>query len=299
MTDIGCAGRRFSGLMHNERRSDLDESEGELRPVSRPISFIIWRYFLLCGAIAVLSGYVALVGTFAEEFSRQIIWVLSYTLIVLTVLALILGIIAIGLRGLVQRKSSGRVARVSARIFSDLIVGSCALWLLLFSLGSGIALMQLSIGQFLLGDEEIQYRHLMMLSAYAGALFGITAGWKSKLSYGLGWATSIWHGARVFLEAAFLAYAGLWLSKGPFEYAATQAKEAHWEIVAITSLGVVLIFAGSLSLMGRQSQMRPEVTENVEQVPFRTKVRQQIQDLKRALSATKSAAKKLLVSLRK
>ena len=90
------------------------------------------------------------------------------------------------------------------------------------------------------------------------------------------------------MEAAFLAYAGLWLSKEPFEYATTQAKEANWEIVAITILGVVLIFAGTLSLMFRQSQIRPEVTEQVERVPIRTRIHQGIQGLKSVISPIKS-----------
>ena len=249
--------------------------------------------------MVLFAGYAALVGTLAEELSKQIIRLLSITLAFMAGFALLVGIPTIALRKFIQRRDSSVVLQTGARLVGDIIVLLCILPLLLFSIGVVIALLQLSTGQFLFGNEETQYRHLMMLSAYAGAFFGTSAGWKSKTFYGLSWAVSIWHGARVFLEAAFLSYAGLWLSKGPFEYAATQVKDENWEIVAITLIGIVLIFAGSLSLMVRQSQMRPEVTENVEQISFRTKVRQQIQDLKSATSVIISGVKKLVTFFRK
>ena len=287
------------GLTQDEPGPEQNEGERKSQPTERPISFRIWRYFLLCGAVALFTGLISLVATFAEEQSRHIIWSFSYALAFSAVLAFLLGAVAIALSRYLQRRNSGRVAQTVALVCSDLIVGLSALWLLLSSLGFGNVLIQLSLVQFLLGEEEIQYRHLMMLSAYAGSIFGVAAGWKSKTAYGIDWATSIWHGARVFLETAFLAYAGLWLSKGPFEYGSTQAKEANWGIATITLLGIALIFAGSLSLMYRQSQIRPEVTKTVEQIPFRAKVRQQIQELRHAISVAKTGIKWLIDTLRK
>ena len=285
--------------MLEDNGSDSEELQEQTRPFKAKISSIIWSYSLICGAVVLLAGYAALVGTLAEELSKQIIWLLSITLAFIAGLALLVGVPAIALREFVTRRDSNVVLQKGAGLVGDIVVLLCILPLPLFSIVVVITLLQLSTGQFLTGDEETRYRHLMMLSAYAGAFFGISAGWKSKRSYEMGWAISIWHGARIFLEAAFLAYAGLWLSKEPFEYAATQAKEANWDIFVITLLGVALIFAGSLSLMYRESQIRPEIAENVEQVPFRTKVRRQFQDLKRVISATQSGVERLIGKFRK
>ena len=222
--------------MLDDNGSDSEELQEQTRPFKAKISSIIWSYSLICGAVVLLAGYAALVGTLAEELSKQIIWLLSITLAVIAGLALLVGVPAIALREFVTRRDSNVVLQKGAGLVGDIVALLCILPLLLFSMGVVITLLQLSTGQFLTGDEETRYRHLMMLSAYAGAFFGISAGWKSKRSYEMGWAISIWHGARIFLEAAFLAYAGLWLSIEPFEYAATQAKEANWNIFAITLL---------------------------------------------------------------
>ena len=259
----------------------------------------VWRCFLFCGAVAVLSGYILLVGTLAEELSRQIIWALSFSLMVLAGLTLTIGMVAIAVNGFIKKRISGRIPQAGVSVATDLVIVVCLLPLLMGFLGLCITVMQLSLGQFLIREEGIQYRHLIVLSAYAGAIFGITAGCKSKISYGMGWAISIWHGARVLLETAFLAYAGLWLSREPFEYALTQGKKGNWEIVAITMLGVALIFTGTLSLMFRQSQIRPEVTEEVDRVPFCTRIRQGIQDLRRVISATKSGIERIIGTFRK
>ena len=278
---------------------DSKELQEQTPPFRAKVSSIIWRYSLICGAVVLLAGYAALVGTLAEELSKQTIWLLSITLIVLAVLALLVGVPAIGLREFVTRRDSNIVLQKGAGLVGDIVVVLCILPLLLFSMVVVLTLLQLSTGQFLIGDEETRYRHLMMLSAYAGAFFGVSAGWKSKRSYEMGWVVSLLHGARIFLETAFLAYAGLWLSKEPFEYAATQAKEANWDIFAITLLGVALIFAGSLSLMYRESQIRPEISENVEQLPFRARVRRQFQNYKRVISATQSGIERLIDKFRK
>lgn len=267
--------------------TDSDELQDPGRPFRVKTSTIIWRYCSICGAVVLFAGYVALVGTLAEEFSKRLIWFLSIGLGLLAVFALLVGAPAIAAREYLMRRDSNVVIRTGAGLVGDLIVGLCVLLVFFYTMGVVITLLQLSAGQFLLGDEEIRYRHLMMLSAYAGAFFGISASWRSKRFYEMGWLVSILHGARIFLESAFLAYAGLWLSTEPFKYAASQAKEANWEVFAITLLGIVLIFAGSLSLMQRESQIPPQISENAEQIPFRVRVGRQFQDLKRAISATK------------
>ena len=284
--------------MQDDSPNDLGESERESRPIGVSRSSRIWRYFLFCGAVAVLSGYILLVGTLAEEVSRQIIWIFSFSLMVLAGLALTIGMVAIAVNGFIQKRISGRIAQAGVSVATDLVIVVCLLPLLMGFLGFCIAVMQLSLGQFLIGGEEIRYRHLIVLSAYAGAIFGITAGCKSKISYGMGWAISIWHGARVLLETAFLAYAGLWLSGEPFEYALAQGKQDNWGIVAIIMLGVALIFTGTLSLMFRQSQTRPEVTEKADRVPICTRIRQGIQELKRVISAIKSGIERFIGTFR-
>ena len=285
--------------MQDDSLNDLEKSERASPPIGMSTSSRIWRYFLFCGTVAVLSGYILLVGTLAEEISRQIIWALSFSLMVLAGLTLTIGMVAIAVNGFVQKRISGRIPQAGVSVATDLVIIVCLLPLLIGFLGFCITVMQLSLGQFLIREEEIQYRHLIVLSAYAGAIFGITAGCKSKISYGMGWAISIWHGARVLLETAFFAYAGLWLSREPFEYALTQSKKGNWEIIAITMLGVALIFTGTLSLMFRQSQIRPEVTEKVDRVPFCTRIRQGIQDLRRVISATKSGIERIIGTYRK
>ena len=272
--------------MLDDSGSGSEEHQEQTLPTRPSATTIIWRYSLICGAAVVFAGYAFLVGTLAEDFSKQIIWVLNIPLVFLGVLALLIGVPAIALRECLVRRASNVVLRTGAEWVGDIIVALCILPLLLYPIAVVMGLLQLSTGQFLFGDEETRYRHLMMLSAYAGAFFGVSAGWKSKRSYDIDWATSIQQGVRVFLEAAFLAYAGLWLSKEPFEFAATQIKDANWEMVAITLLGVLLIFSGSVSLMYRAAQTRPEKSESAKQVQSRTRVRQQYQDLKRALSAT-------------
>ena len=266
--------------MQDRDRGNVGEGQKQTRPFRTIISSIIWRYCLLCGGVAVASGYIVLVGTLAEEFSEKIIRNVSFILAFLAALALVVGVPVIALSGFIQSKTSGDVSRIGARIFSDIIVGSFALLLLLVLLAFGILLLQLSTGQFLLGEEETQYRHLMMLSAYAGALFGVAAGWKGKSSHGLGLAASIWHGTRVFVETAFLAYAGLWLSKEPFRYFISQAEAKNWELTVISMLGMALIFVGSLSLMGRQAQVPPPQQDISEQIPFRVRVRLWVQYIK-------------------
>ena len=175
--------------MQDRDRGNVGEGQKQTRPFRTIISSIIWRYCLLCGGVAVASGYIVLVGTLAEEFSEKIIRNFSFTLAFLAALALVVGVPVIALSGFIQSKTSGDVSRIGARIFSDVIVGSFALLLLLVLLAFGILLLQLSTGQFLLGEEETQYRHLMMLSAYAGALFGVAAGWKGKSSHWIGFGS--------------------------------------------------------------------------------------------------------------
>ena len=283
--------------MQNTHHSDADEDQKQSRRPRITTSSRILRYCLLCGAVAVLAGHIALVGILAEGFSEQIIRNISLTVAVFAILALPVGVSAIALSGFIERRSSSSIIQTIARIFSDLLVGPLAFFSLLLLWGSGNALFQLSIGQFLLGDEEIQFRHLMILSAYGGTLFGIFAGWKGKSSHGLSWVASVLHGARVFAEAAFLAYAGLWLFKEAFGYALTQGKMENWEVMAIAILGATLIFAGSISLMGRQTQIPPQLSASTEQVPFRTKVRQKIQDLNSAVLIIRCNSKRLIITL--
>ena len=214
--------------MQDQHRRDKNEGQRLSRPFRTTISSIIWRYFLLCGGVAVASGYIALVGTLAEEFSEQIIRNVSLTLAILAIFALVAGVPVIALSGFMQSKRAGVITQTGTRILSDVIVGSFAFLLLMGLLGIGILLLQLSTGQFFLGNNETQYRHLMLLSSYAGALFGVAAGWKGKTSHGLSLAASMWHGARAFVETAFLAYAGLWLSKEPFAYFISQAETNNW-----------------------------------------------------------------------
>ena len=162
-----------------------NETEPRLTQARATILSLVFRYWLLCGGTAVLSGYFALVGTLADEFSKQITRNISVTLAFLAVLALFLGIPAILASGIVERKSQAQLVKAGVRIASDLVVFSCAFVLLLFSYGIFILVLQLSTGQFLFGNEDVQYRHLMILSAYAGTMFGVFAGWKGRTSQGL------------------------------------------------------------------------------------------------------------------
>ena len=245
------------------------------------ISSMIWRYCLLCGGVAIASAYLALIGALAEDFSQQVIRNISIALGIMGILALFVGIPVMIVAGIIQRKSQGAITKAGTRIVSDIAVSFCAVVLLLFLYGICIAVLQLSAAQFLFGNtEEVQYRHLIILSAYAGTMFGVYGGWKGRASRGLSLTTSVWHGARTFLETAFLAYAGLWLFKDPFSYSLTQAKAANWEVVAIAALGMALICGGSLSLMVRQSQAWPQQAESTERFPFRVRVSQWIQNVK-------------------
>ena len=247
-----------------------------------PISSMIWRYCLLCGGVAIGSGYLALIGALAEDFSQQVIRNISIVLGVMGVLALLSGIPVMFVAGMVQRKSQGAITKAGTRVAADVVVFVCAFVLLLVLYGICIAVLQLSTVQFLFGDEEVQYRHLIILSAYAGTMFGVYGGWKGRVSHGLSLTTSFWHAARVFLETAFLAYAGMWLFKDPFGYALKQAEAANWEVVAIAALGMALICGGSLSLMARQSQAWPQEAESTEPILVRFKVSQWIQNAKGA-----------------
>ena len=66
--------------MLEDNGSDSEELQEQTRPFKAKISSIIWSYSLICGAVVLLAGYAALVGTLAEELSKQIIWLLSITL---------------------------------------------------------------------------------------------------------------------------------------------------------------------------------------------------------------------------
>ena len=285
--------------MPYERDDEPVKHQREARPVRRTTSSKIKIYCLLCGSAAILAGHTALIGVMAEGFSEHIIRNISLTVAVFSILALPIGVLAIALSGFIERRSSNSIIQAIARIFSDLIVGPLAIFLLLLLWGSGNALFQLSLGQFLLGENDIQFRHLMILSAYSGTLFGIYAGWNGKSSHRLKWIASVGFGLRVSMETAFLAYAGLWLAKDPFKYALTQGDEGNWGVMAIALLGTFLIFVGSISLMARQSHTPPQPSASAKQIPFRTKASQKIQDLISALLAIKCKSKRLIITIRK
>ena len=280
--------------MPYERDDEPVKDQRQVRPVTRTTSSRIRFYSLLCVGAALASGYMALVGSIADETSKQAIRNFSFGVASLAIIALLVGVLAIAICGLIENRTSSRIMQIGARLFSDIVIAAFLLLLVMSVYAGGNLLLQLGIGQFLLGGEETQYRHLMLLSISSGTVFAAIAGWRSKKDYRLGWWTSTRHGVRVALETAFFAYAGLSLSKEPFEYALGQGKEGNWDIFAIALLGVALIFAGSLSLMFRQSQIRPEVTERVERVPIRTKIRQGFQDLMRVISATKSGIERFI-----
>ena len=280
--------------MPYERDGEPVKDQRQVRPVTRATSSVIRLYSLLCVGAALASGYMALVGSIADETSKQAIRSFSFGLASLAIIALLVGVSAIAINGLIQSRNSSRTIQKVVLVVSGIIVVGSVFILLLSLVAGGNLLLQLGIVQFLLGDEETQYRHLLMLSISLGTVFAVIAGWRSKKDYRLGWCNSIRHAVRVALETAFFAYAGLSLSKKPFEYALEQGKEGNWDILAIALLGVALIFGGSLSLMFRQSQIRPEVTEKVQQIPIRTRVRQGFQALMHRISATKSGIARLI-----
>ena len=235
----------------------------------------------------------------AEGFSEQIIRSIGIAVASFAVFALPVGALAITLNGLIESKCSSSLIQTIARILSDLVVVSVLLFLLFLLWGSGNLLLQLSLGQFLLGDDEVQYRHLMILSAYGGTLFGIYAAWRGRSAHGLSWLTSLLHGARVFAETAFLAYAGLWLFKEAFGYALTHRQIENWEVMAIATLGAALIFAGSLSLMGRQTHIPPQMSANAQHISFRTKIRRHIESFRVALSTLQELGSRFLAPFRR
>ena len=280
--------------MPYERDDEPVKDQSKVRPVRMSTSSRIRLYSLLCAGAALASGYIALVGSIADEASKQVIRNFGFGVASLAVMALLVGVLAIATSGFIENRSSSRIIQTGARVFSDLVIVAFLLLLLMSLFAGGNLLLQVGIGQFMLGDEETRYRHLMLLSISSGTVFAVIAGWRSKRDYGLDWWTSIWHGARVFLETAFFAYAGLWLSKKPIDDLADFVEKNDWEIVAIVLLGVALVFTGTMSLMFRQSQIRPDAAEKANRVPIATRIRQGFQDLKRVMSASKNKIETLI-----
>ena len=132
--------------MLDDNGSDSEELLEQTRPFKAKISSIIRSYSLICGAVVLLAGYAALVGTLAEELSKQIIWLLSITLAFIAGLALLVGVPAIALREFVTRRDSNVVLQKGAGLVGDIVVLLCILPLLLFSMGVVITLLQLSTG---------------------------------------------------------------------------------------------------------------------------------------------------------
>ena len=280
-------------------RDDKPVKDQRQAPTATKTTFSRIRFYsLLCVGALLASGYMALMGSIADETSKQAIIEFSFGVAFLAVIALLVGVLAIAICGLIESRSSTRIIQKGARFFSGIVIVTFLILLLMSLYAGGNLLLQVGMVQFFFGDEETHYRHLMVLSIPLGTVFAVIAGWRSKKDYRLDWRTSTSHGGRVLLETAFLVYAGLWLSKEPFEYTLAQIEEGNWDIFAITLLGVILVFAGTVSLMFRQTQIRPEVAEKVERVPIRTRIQKKIQDLKRVISATKSGMERFIGIIR-
>ncbi len=98
----------------------------------------------------------------------------------------------------------------------------------------------------------------------------------------LRWSASAWHGARVFIETATLAFAGRWLIRDGFQLIAEQHKSIQeaqgeilniWPLVLMRFFGTMLVFAGSVSLMARQARSWPQQEEVVGQVSLSERIR--------------------------
>ena len=229
-----------------------------MTPATNKLSRILIRYCLLYVGIVLAISYVVLLGTLAEEFSERVIRNLSIFAFVLAGLAFLSGLFILPVHVRISRTSPASTMTKVGRLVSTGIVSLPTAFLLLMLCGACIALWQLSFGQFLLGSAEEQYPHLIILSGYAGATFGIYAGWNAKTSHDLAWGTSISHGLRVFVETGFLAYAGLWLVKDPFDLIAGAAETRNWELITPAMIGTALIGIGTFSFMARQAATTPQ-----------------------------------------
>ena len=209
---------------------------------------------------------------------------------VLTIILLGLGagITAIWAGSLAERKIKASITRTTVLILLDAVLSLCILGVAFIPLTLTVPIIQLSLGQFLIGEPDVQYRHPMILSIHSGMLFCIYAFWNGWQSQSLRWVTSARHGARVFIEAAFLAYAGLWLVKGAFHLIADQVKDSmaaesqpiDQGLILVWMLGAGLIFAGTLSLMARQSNAWPQEVERVDKPPFSARLKQKVHEAK-------------------
>ncbi len=217
---------------------------------------------MLCGGVGLFTAYIALVGSLGDELSKRITNGLSIGITAILILTVVGAVFITGLSAIALKEARNRAVKYIVVIVVELFVGLSALFLLLLIYASGIAVLQLSTGQFLLGGEEEQYRHLIILSAHAGSAFGVHAIWIGKKTYRLAWGRSSWHGAAVFVEAAFIAYAGLWLFRDAFRLALSRLDVGDVGFVIVASLGMALICGGSLSLMGRRAHLGPRPSED-------------------------------------
>lgn len=235
-------------------------------PNDTELTSVRQTFLLICGGVGLFSAYIALVGSLGDELSQRITKALSFGIVGALILTAIGAVCVIALSAIAVRKIHNRPARYIVTIVTEVLIGLSAFFLLLVIYASGITVLQLSTGQFLLGSEEEQYRHLIILSAHAGSAFGVHAVWTGKKTYRLGWGRSFWHGAMVFVETAFIAYAGLWLFRDAFRLALDRLVFGDVGFVVVASLGMALICGGSLSLMGRRAHMgsRPAEADNDE-----------------------------------
>lgn len=233
-----------------------------MTPNTTSTSKIILWYGLFYVGIALLIGYVALLGTLADGITEQAIRDLSIGVGSFAGFAFLLGLLFLLAHIRISGTPTDSMNVKAARILSKTAVLLPTSLVLLLMFSGYIAVWQLSLGQFLLGADDERYRHLIILSGYAGATFGIYAGWNAKTSVNLKWGTSISHGLRVFFETGFLAYAGLWLVEAPFDLIAGTAGEKNWELIVAATIGAALIGIGSFSFMARQATTTPRQPED-------------------------------------
>ena len=217
---------------------------------------------LLCGAVGLLTAYIALVGSLGDDFSRNVTYGISVLILILLVFALAIGLLIAFVSLVTIRRTSNRTVRSVVALLAEVLISLTAIFLLFLISGIGIAILQLSTGQVAFGTDEETYRHIIIISAYGGAACGIHATWLWWKTHRMPWGRSFGNGMRVFLETAFIAYAGLWLAKDAFMQLLKQLEVNNVGFVLVASVGLALICVGSFSLMSRQSNLQPSPEEH-------------------------------------
>ena len=219
-------------------------------------------FFVVGGVVAVLSGYIGLLGAGAPEEARKWMYALSTMGASAALTWLILGLTYVSVEWSIARWVTPGHPRLGRCL--SVCDGTGHIFLGAFPIAAGIAVLvgftQISFGGLFFGSDTDHHYFLVTLTLTAGGFFGFYAAWLGRSSQALSWAWSTLHGGRVAIESAFLTYAGLVLAKAPMDALTQWVNKGELDdpVSWMIGVGIVVIGIGSISLIMRQVHNWPK-----------------------------------------